>query len=726
MGDLSYDTFISYRRSDGRRIARRLRDRLVSYSLPKGLSANDRRLTAYLDEVYEVATEDFFENTIKPALAASRSLVVIQTPDAALKRPDGEENWVEREIEYFRSLPGDRPIWVALGAGDFGDPLPGRLQERQPNVERVDVRGLASAFGRLSNHELIKFAGPLFKVSPEELPVLRREEERRTRSRRTRIVSGLIVLSTVLTGLSAAALLGWHNANDRLQEQTALRLASQSASVPWGEYDTAFILAAEAMSMRDTPETRIVLADHLNRHAKLARYIHCPNSEQSTGIAIRAADGLVALACSGHILLLPNDRSDAVVAFVGADIREIKALDMAGSFAFIAGERDFRQLHVIDRAGQTSSIGSSSSIMKLSVSKEGHYLRATDVQQKSLYWSVRSDDVVESDQPVDVVWQPDLDFDEQTDLARLHNRCDHEPASRTKPLTTINGETLAFVTESNDILLYFNGECLLLRGHVHNLFGLAVSDHGGPIVASAGQTGRERFGGIVWKPNRPPAIAKELLQPPDNRFRKTVVAASSDEAAVAAYLDGALLLLDESGNTEPITLDREPRKIAVSSNGRSVAVLDDDTIRMFSREDSSLIPDERASKARSQIVDEERLIDIAFNEHDELVILTTKAVAVRSKRIELPGVFESGSSCRRLSSDGSFAIQAEESITIVDTMTGSTQTVDPPKKPWSTPRTCRDLDLIDNKLVRLIATYGPDPIEIIDTQSGHANFLQNP
>ena len=133
-----YDAFISYRRKDGTVVARRLRQRLISYRLPKSFGKREK-LEVYLDEIYEQATEDFFKSTIKPALKASRNLIVVQSPGAATARDDGSENWVSREVRYFRTLPQKKKTWVALGVGDYGDPLPGALHEHLPNVERVDV-----------------------------------------------------------------------------------------------------------------------------------------------------------------------------------------------------------------------------------------------------------------------------------------------------------------------------------------------------------------------------------------------------------------------------------------------------------------------------------------------------------------------------------------------------------------------------------------------------------
>ena len=104
--DCSFDAFISYRRADGRKIAERLRRRLTTYRLPRPLQPSyGRRLAIYLDTIYEKADDDFFENTIKPALTAARFLVIVITPSVFEREPNGSPNWLFREVEHFRSLP---------------------------------------------------------------------------------------------------------------------------------------------------------------------------------------------------------------------------------------------------------------------------------------------------------------------------------------------------------------------------------------------------------------------------------------------------------------------------------------------------------------------------------------------------------------------------------------------------------------------------------------------
>src|SRR6478609_6569868 len=102
--DNTYDAFISYRRSDGSTISSWLRNTLQSYKLPTALAAGRNNLRIYLDTAFERANEDFWANNIEPSLRKSRYLIVIATLDTLRPRSDGQQNWVQREIEFFLKL----------------------------------------------------------------------------------------------------------------------------------------------------------------------------------------------------------------------------------------------------------------------------------------------------------------------------------------------------------------------------------------------------------------------------------------------------------------------------------------------------------------------------------------------------------------------------------------------------------------------------------------------
>jgi hypothetical protein len=62
-----FDAFISYRRSDGKKAARRLRQKLQRYDIRKRLKhARRKKLNVFLDTVYERGAHDFYERNISP------------------------------------------------------------------------------------------------------------------------------------------------------------------------------------------------------------------------------------------------------------------------------------------------------------------------------------------------------------------------------------------------------------------------------------------------------------------------------------------------------------------------------------------------------------------------------------------------------------------------------------------------------------------------------------
>ncbi|UPJ68596.1 hypothetical protein [Bradyrhizobium sp. 191] len=146
------------------------------------------KLRVYLDTIYERATNDFFERVTLPALMSSRYLIVVATPDAA-PREQATNDWMRREIEAFEAGPNRGNIILVRAAGAFAGPLPGDLAVRYPNIEIIDMRGYGPfAFlnpakaSRLAD-ETVKIVAPLLGLTSEDMPAIRREEERRQQFR---------------------------------------------------------------------------------------------------------------------------------------------------------------------------------------------------------------------------------------------------------------------------------------------------------------------------------------------------------------------------------------------------------------------------------------------------------------------------------------------------------------------------------------------------------------
>ena len=251
-----YDLFISYRRKDGLAFANWLRDKLVTYRLPRAFGERSKtRLRVYQDTAYERATEDFWENTVLPALLASRYLGVVVTPGTLETRKDGQANWVEREIAAFTATSQGNNVFVLRAITTKNDPLPGALLDKFPHVEQVDISDVQPLWKRLRKggllrDRLLSVAATLYDVTPDEMPVLRQEEERRKR----RTAWTIAVVSVVLLGIVSAFAFAWLRQRNVARQERDIAVARQlsaEASLVLkdnpGDIDRSVLLAVESM-----------------------------------------------------------------------------------------------------------------------------------------------------------------------------------------------------------------------------------------------------------------------------------------------------------------------------------------------------------------------------------------------------------------------------------------------------------------------------------------------
>jgi len=203
-----YDVFICYRRKDGKAFANWLRQNLISYHLPPSFGKRAQvRLRVYQDTTYAKATEDFWQNSILPALSSSRYLAVVATPGALDPRADSEPSWMDREIATFASTPQKKNIFVVRGIGRPDDLLPGGLREKYPHIEQVDLTKVQPVWRRLRNRRrlrdaLLTVAAALLDVRPDEMPVPRQEEKLRKRRQVWAVALTSILLFSVACLLS--------------------------------------------------------------------------------------------------------------------------------------------------------------------------------------------------------------------------------------------------------------------------------------------------------------------------------------------------------------------------------------------------------------------------------------------------------------------------------------------------------------------------------------------
>lgn len=240
----SFDAFISYRRSDGNAFARRLRRLLQDYRPPPLLrDRQSQPLKLYLDTIYEQATNDFFEKVTLPALLVSRHLIVVATPDAVDRGTD-RNDWIRREIEAFERGPNAGNIFVVCALDVPGNALPGDLERRYPNIEIIDLRGLGplsflspTRSARLAD-ETAKLLAPLLGFGLDDMPALRREEERRQQVRLGLAAGSTTSLIVAVATLAIFAFESRNRALDALSRSlfaTDRVIQSVSASLPAGE-----------------------------------------------------------------------------------------------------------------------------------------------------------------------------------------------------------------------------------------------------------------------------------------------------------------------------------------------------------------------------------------------------------------------------------------------------------------------------------------------------------
>jgi hypothetical protein len=218
---VEFNVFISYRRSDGSKLAKWLRKRLQSYRpsrevsvcLPDDVRVRlNRGLSVFLDTSNARTTADFWSSQIVPCLERSQYLLVVSTPEIFRRRQDDIPDWVDREINTFSTFDeGVARIIVALGPKASVDRLPGLLNELSPRWGWADLRSWRP-FYRLWRHAakideaLIDILATIANIPTTLIPVLREEERRSRNALRRRVI---LISATVLVTLSASAWFGY-------------------------------------------------------------------------------------------------------------------------------------------------------------------------------------------------------------------------------------------------------------------------------------------------------------------------------------------------------------------------------------------------------------------------------------------------------------------------------------------------------------------------------------
>ncbi len=214
MGDVvepgSFRAFLSYSHVD-ERAARRLHRALETYRLPRRLRAGgDGRLIPIFRDRDELPAGEDLSATIQSALTRSEALIVLCSPAAQASQ------WVGREIELFRQLHPDRPIFAALIEGEPADAFPEALRA-DPAREPIAADFRKQGDGR--RLALLKLVAGLASVELDAL--VQRDAQRQVR-RVTAVTLIALAAVLVMAALLVIALNARREADRQRQEAEGL------------------------------------------------------------------------------------------------------------------------------------------------------------------------------------------------------------------------------------------------------------------------------------------------------------------------------------------------------------------------------------------------------------------------------------------------------------------------------------------------------------------------
>ncbi|WP_167755555.1 toll/interleukin-1 receptor domain-containing protein [Vitreimonas flagellata] len=237
-----YAAFISYSSIDAA-FAKRLHRTLEVYQVPKSLGqvritegGKSNRIYPVFRDREELAAGQLSEG-IEASLRASSALIVVCSSAAAASQ------WVQKEIEYFKTLPQGGRIFSIIAETVPADEA-GKDRTRAclpvalgPEPLAADARSGKDGF----RYALLKLIAGIINVSPG---VLRdRDKAQRQRSLVQRVLLGVAVGFFVLTGLSTVAELG--RRSDLARRGEAFAALSPVAAVLRAEPDGANLAAGD-------------------------------------------------------------------------------------------------------------------------------------------------------------------------------------------------------------------------------------------------------------------------------------------------------------------------------------------------------------------------------------------------------------------------------------------------------------------------------------------------
>lgn len=225
MGQRRYRAFLSYSHRD-RRVAEWLHRALETYDIPQKLVGTHtaqgevpRRLAPIFKDREELPATHHLGEAIELALAESDALIVLCSPDAKASV------WVDKEVERFKQLHGDKRVFALLIRGEPADSFPSSLAVRFRNGHRTEepaepVAADLRPEGDGHRRALLKLVAGLTGVQFDHL--VGRDQQRRHRRMALATAASLAGM-TLTTGLAVYAIEQRDEARVRQAEAQAQR-----------------------------------------------------------------------------------------------------------------------------------------------------------------------------------------------------------------------------------------------------------------------------------------------------------------------------------------------------------------------------------------------------------------------------------------------------------------------------------------------------------------------
>src|SRR5215204_3287254 len=280
-----YMAFLSYSHDDAE-VADWLHEELEEFHVPSRLVGKltdqgpvPKRLAPIFRDRHELAAASDLGEEIEEAIAGSRFLIVLCSPDAA------KSHWINEEIACFKRLHGEERILAAiLGGEPFVSDIPGReLEECFPPALRVrfDSRGRPTAHpaepiaadlreqGDGRKMGVLKIAAGMMGVGLDDLA--QREAQRRHR-RLYAITAASIAGMLFASGLAYTAIDARDEARDQRREAEGLigfMLGDLREKLePVGRLDVLDAVGARALAYYEGQDKQSLTDDALAQRSK--------------------------------------------------------------------------------------------------------------------------------------------------------------------------------------------------------------------------------------------------------------------------------------------------------------------------------------------------------------------------------------------------------------------------------------------------------------------------